>query len=102
MRAPIDRPNLLWRVFVLAGVATMGVLSLSDDAWQAWEDNVTDAVPQSAIRGLFAGTVGIHLVEAIAVRRMARRAGVDHVGAWTRTALIYGFPTVGGVKRAAA
>lgn len=102
MRAPISRPNLLWRGFVLSGIATLGVLSVSDDAWQAWEDNVTDAVPRSAIRGLFAGTVGIHLIEALAVRRMARRAELDHVGAWTRTALLYGFPTIGRLNKAAA
>lgn len=100
MRARIDRPNLLWRLFVLVNVPLLGVLSISDGWWQVWEDNVTEAIPRSAIRGLFAGTVGIHLVEALVVRRLARRAGLPDVGAWTRTALLYGFPTFFKLRQA--
>ena len=101
MRADIDRPTLLWRAFVLVNVPALGVLSVSDPAWEAWEDNVTHTIPRSVIRTLFVGTIGIHLVEALVVRRMAKRAGVEDVGAWTRTALLYGFPTFTRLRRAA-
>jgi hypothetical protein len=101
MRAKIDRPSRLWRAFVLTNVPVLGVLSVSDDAWQAWEDKVTHRIPRSTIRALFVGTVGLHVFEALIVRRMARRAGVGDVGAWTRTALLYGFPTFFRFRRAA-
>jgi hypothetical protein len=102
VRAKIDRPSLLWRVFVLTNVPVLGVLSVSDDAWEAWEDKVTHTIPRSAIRALFVGTIGVHVVEALVVRRMARRAGVGDVGAWTRTALLYGFPTFPRLRTAGA
>lgn len=100
MRARIDRPHLLWRLFVLVNVPLLGVLSISDGWWQVWEDNVTDAIPRSAIRGLFVGTVGVHIVEALVVGRLARRSGVGNVGAWTRTALLYGFPAFTKLRQA--
>jgi hypothetical protein len=94
MRAKIRRPSLLWRGFVLGGVTTMGVLSFNDDAWEAWEENVSDALPRSTVRAIFYGTIGVHVAEALLVRRKARRAGLANRGAWTRTALLYGFPTM--------
>lgn len=102
MRAPIARPNLLWRGFVLGGVGTLKVLSLSDAAWEWWEDHVTDAVPRSVFRGALAGTAVLHVAEAAAARRWARRAGVDHVGAWMRTTALYGFPELILLRRAIA
>jgi hypothetical protein len=102
MRAPISRPSLLWRGFVLGGVGTMKVLSLSDTAWEWWEDNVTDTIPRSVIRGAVAGTVVVHVAEAAVARRWARAAGIDHAGAWVRTTALYGFPELRHLRRAIA
>ena len=102
MRAPIKRPNLLWRGFVIGGVGTLKVLSLSDAAWEWWEDNVTDAIPRSTIRGILAGTVVVHVAEAALVRRWVRASGIDHGGAWVRTTALYGFPELRHVRRAIA
>lgn len=102
MRAPIDRPNLLWRGFVLGGVGTMAALSFSDEAWAWWEERVSDKLPRSVIRAELAGTVAVHVVEALAVRRMGRRAGLAHRGAHTRTTLVYGLPAYRTAKKAAA
>jgi hypothetical protein len=101
MRARIRRPNLLWRAFVLGGLTTLGVLSFNDDAWQAWEDNVGDSVPRTTIRAVFVGSVGLHVVEALLVRRWGRKAGLADRGAYTRTTLLYGFPSVPKARRAA-
>jgi hypothetical protein len=100
MRAPIARPNLLWRGFVFGGVGTLKVLSLSDTAWDWWEENVTDAIPRSAVRGLLGGTVALHVAEAAVARRWARRAGLEHRGAWMRTTALYGFPELRHLRRA--
>ena len=102
MRAPIARPNLVWRGFVIGGVATLKVLSLSDTAWAWWEENVTDAIPRSVIRGTLAGTVVVHVVEAGVARRWARSAGIDHTGAWVRTTALYGFPELRHLRRSIA
>jgi hypothetical protein len=99
MRKPIDRPNLLWRGFALGGVTTMAVLSTSDEAWNWWEHNVTDAIPRTAIRATLGVTVAIHIGEALVARRRSRQAGLEHSGAWARTALIYGFPALGRLKK---
>ena len=32
LRAPIDRPNLLWRAGVIGGIGTLKLLSFSDDS----------------------------------------------------------------------
>lgn len=96
------RPNILWRLFAVGGVATMTGLSLNDQVWEQWRDNIGDVVPRSAIRKLLAGTVGLHVVEAAFVHRSAREAGVDRPGRWARTALLYGFPVMLRLRRAVA
>jgi hypothetical protein len=102
MRAPIQRPSLVWRGFVIGGVGALKVLSLSDAAWEWWEDNVTDAVPRSVFRGVLAGTAVVHVTEAALARRWARAADIDHAGAWVRTTALYGFPELRHLRRAIA
>jgi hypothetical protein len=99
MRAPIDRPSLVWRGFAIVGIGTLKVLSLSDAAWDAWEENVTDALPRSTVRKLLAGTLVLHVAEAVVAHRWARRGGLDHAGAWSRTTLLYGFPELRLIRR---
>lgn len=99
MRAPIDRPSLAWRGFVIVGIGGLKLLSFSDAAWDAWEENVTDAIPRSTVRKLLAATLVLHVAEALLARRWARRGGLDHVGAWSRTTLLYGFPELRRIRR---
>lgn len=99
MRAKIDRPSLAWRGFALGGITTLGVLSFNKEAWEWWKANVTDAVPREAMQGIFWGTIGLHLGEAALARRRAGRAGLDERGAWSRTAFLYGFPTLRRMKK---
>ncbi len=94
-------PNLLWRLFALTGIGTMAVLVLSDDVWERVEDTVGDVVPRSTIRNVLAGTVGVHVLEALLVHRSARKHGVDHPMRWAFTTLLYGFPVAFRVRKAA-
>jgi len=99
MRAPIDRPSLAWRAFVIIGVGGLKALSLSDRAWEVWEENVTDALPRSTVRQMLTATLVLHLAEAGIALRWARRGGLDHRGAWARTTLFYGFPELRLLRR---
>jgi hypothetical protein len=101
LRAPIDRPGLLWRGFVITGFGTMKALSFSDTAWAWWEEHVTDKVPRSVIRGVLAGAFALHAAEALSARRIAGDANLAHRGAYTRTTFTYGFPALRRTKLAA-
>lgn len=93
------RPSLLWRVFVVSGVGTMAVLSTSRKAWEAWEDNVTDKLPRSAIRGVLVATVATHVGEARVAAQMADRRGVTPARPWVLSTLLYGFPVLRRLAR---
>jgi len=101
LRAPIERPSLLWRGFVITGVGTMKALSFSDTAWEWWEENVTDKIPRNAIRGVLAATLTVHLMEARATRRLARDADLDYIPARVMSTFAWGFPAYFATKRAA-
>lgn len=93
------RPSLAWRLFVLGGVGTMTVLSTSRKAWEAWEDNVTDAVPRSAIRGVLLGTIATHAGEARLAAQIARRRGVTPARPWVLSTMVWGFPVLARLRR---
>ncbi|MEI2697523.1 MAG: hypothetical protein V9E94_03975 [Microthrixaceae bacterium] len=38
------RPNILWRLFVVAGVGTAGAVTVSDEAWEQLKNVAGDAV----------------------------------------------------------
>ena len=99
MRAPIDRPSIAWRAFAIGGIGTLKVLSLSDTAWGWWEANVTRSLSRRTVRTVWAGAVVVHVAEAAVVNRRARRGGLDHVGSWTFTTLLYGLPVLRSVSR---
>jgi hypothetical protein len=94
------RPNILWRLFVIIGVGSMTALTLSDDAWAAWEENVGDVVPRATIRNLLVGTLGLHALEGVLVTRSAARSGQDHPGRWGLSAFFWGFPVIFRLRRA--
>ncbi|MFZ4518909.1 MAG: TMEM254 family protein [Microthrixaceae bacterium] len=94
------RPNLLWRLGVVVGLGTLTTLSVSDGAWEQWEDNVGDAVPRSAMRNLLVGTVAVHAVEALAAHRSASAAGLDRPGRWARLTFLFGFPVLLRLRKA--
>lgn len=101
LRAPIERPSLLWRLSVVGGIGTLKVLSIYDPAWEWWEKNVTTAVPRRTIRTIWAGTMAVHVMEARATRRVALDAHLDYVPARVLSTFLWGFPAHFATKRAA-
>lgn len=94
------RPNLLWRLFVILGIGTLTTLSVSDEAWEKWEENVGDAVPRSTIRSVLLGTLGLHFLEALVTARRARSAGLEKPASWGLSAFLWGFPVMLRLGRA--
>ena len=94
------RPTLPWRVAVLGGLGTATVLSVDDDAWEAFDEATGRTTSRDAIRALAAGTVVVHVLEAAAAHRSARRAGLEHPGRWGRATLLWGFPVLLRLHRA--
>lgn len=80
-------------------MTTLGALSMSDEAWRWWEENITDALPRSALRGIFWSALATHVVEGVAAGRRARGAQLADAGAWRRTTFLYGFPTLRHLNR---
>ena len=94
------KPNLLWRLFVLAGVGTSAVVSIDDDAWEAFDEATGQATSRDAIRALFAGTVVLHALEGAAAWRSARKAGLNRPFRWGLSTLMWGFPVLLRLRRA--
>lgn len=95
------RPNLLWRIFVLLGLGTAGAVSVSDEAWERWHSVAGDTIPRDVMRSVFFGSVAVHVAESGAAYASARRAGLDRPGRWARSALLWGFPVLLRLRRAA-
>lgn len=86
------RPALGWFVVLDGGLATLAVLALSRRAYEKARD-VVPLPEQPQLRALLAGAVGLHAVEAVVGRSMARRRGVPP-GPWTRQTFVVGFPSL--------
>ncbi len=94
------RPSLLWRLFVLVGLGTAGAVTLSDEAWEQFQNVAGDAVPRETFRSLFWGSVGLHAAEGAIAYRSARRGGLERPGKWARSTVLWGFPVLLRLRRA--
>jgi hypothetical protein len=94
------KPNILWRLFVLVGVGTSAVVSIDDDAWEAFDEATGHAVNRDAIRVVFGGTVALHTLEGAAAWRSARRAGLPRPIRWGLSTFMWGFPVLLRLRRA--
>jgi hypothetical protein len=86
---------------VLAGVGTMAVLATSDRAWAAWDGATGGRLPRRAVRALLVATGVVHVLEAVATHRRATALGLEDRGRWVRSTLVYGFPALVQLGRAA-
>lgn len=86
------KPHLLWRLFVLIGMTTLGVLSVNDTAWELWKEQVGTAMSRSLIKRLFYGALILHIGEAFIVWRTTRKRSLDHSCKWVLNTLVYGYP----------
>lgn len=86
-------PNLPWRLFVTGGVAALIAASASEAAWKKLEPKVP-ASSRRQLQALLAGTVAVHVSEAIVMRRTTRRDGLPTPGRWIASTLAWGFPVM--------
>ncbi len=101
MSKPIKpRPNILWRLFVLAGLGSGVAVSVDDNSWEAFDEATGGAVDRDAVRAVTFGTLALHVLEALIVWRSARKAGLDRPGKWARSALLWGFPVMRRLRKA--
>lgn len=94
------RPSLLWRLFVLGGAGSAVAVSVSDAAWDRWQDVFGDAIPRETMKGIAAGTAGLHAAEAGYALVSARRGGVERPGRWALSTLLWGFPVLRRLRSA--
>ncbi len=100
MAASSRKPNLFWRLLVLVGVGTSAVVSIDDNAWEAFDEATGRSISRDTIRGLFTGTVALHALEGAAAWRAARNNGLEHPVRWGLSTFMWGFPVLLRLRRA--
>ena len=86
------RPGWGWYALFLPGIGSLVAMSVSQEAY----DRARGRVPlptRRTVQLLAAGTVALHVLEARATTRMARRRGMSRSARrWGAEALLLGFP----------
>jgi Domain of unknown function (DUF4499) len=94
------RPAWGWFAALDGGIAALAILSSVEGAYDAVAEVSPAPFPsRRALRGLLAGAVVIHLAEAVAAGRIARRRGL-RPGGWAFQTLLVGFPSLLALRRA--
>jgi hypothetical protein len=94
------RPSLLWFLLLDGGIVVMIKLVLSQTAYDRLNELSGEKLPpRSTVRAMLAGTVVIHLAEALAAGRLAKRRGLAP-GGWRIQTLIVGFPSLLALRKA--
>ena len=96
------RPNWAWFALLDGGMASLVVLSAVGGAYDAvTRHRPVPLPPRRALRAILAGAVMIHVTEAVAAGRRARRRGLP-VRGWVLQTLAVGFPSLRALRRATA
>ena len=96
------RPSLLWFLLLDGGIVLLVRLAFNRPAYErALEVSGNRLPPREVLYALLAGTAVIHVGEALAAGRMARRRGLSPRG-WRLQTFIVGFPSLRTLRRAAA
>jgi len=93
------RPRLGWFLLLDGGVVALSALSLSEQAHDAASE-VVPLPPRPALQRLLVATLGLHVVEALVARRIARRHGLP-ASRWARQTFVVGFPSLLALRRTA-
>jgi hypothetical protein len=94
------RPSLLWFLLLDGGIIVMIKLVVSQQAYDRLNDLSGEKLPpRSTLRAMLAGTAVIHLAEALAAGRMAKRRGLAP-GGWRRQTFVVGFPSLLALRKA--
>jgi hypothetical protein len=98
-RSTVARPSWLWFVVLDGGIVILARLVFSDGAYRrAAELSRGTLPPRGALRALLGATAVIHVTEAIAAGRMARRRGLAPAG-WRLQTLVVGFPSLLALRK---
>ncbi len=96
------RPPWAWFLLLDGGIVALVVLSTVDGAYEAVTEHIPAPLPpRRALRAILAGAVLIHVVEAVAAGRQARRRGLSAWG-WALQTLAVGFPSLLALRRSSA
>jgi hypothetical protein len=98
----VMRPPWAWFLLLDGGIVALVVLSTVDGAYEAVTEHIPAPLPpRRALRAILAGAVLIHVVEAVAAGRQARRRGLSAWG-WALQTLAVGFPSLLALRRSSA
>ena len=76
-------------------------LAFSRSAYDKVDDMAGDALPpRETLQAMLIGTAVIHVTEALAAGRMAKRRGLSPRG-WRLQTLVVGFPSLRALRRSA-
>jgi hypothetical protein len=102
-RSPgVVRPSWAWFVLLDGGIVALVLLSALDGARDAVAARSPVPLPsRRVLRAILAATAVIHVVEALAAGRYARRQGLPPRG-WALQTLAVGFPSLFVLRRATA
>ncbi len=93
------RPSWLWFLLLDGGIVVLARLVFSDGAYRRAADLSQGALPpRNALRVLLGATAVIHVTEAVAAGRMARRRGLP-AGGWRLQTFVVGFPSLLALRR---
>lgn len=94
------RPHLGWFALLGGGVASLVALAISKSLHRACARRLP-LPSRRALQVLAAATAVVHVGEAAAAYRMARRAGLDDRASRTTQTLSIGFPALLATRKAA-
>jgi hypothetical protein len=96
----VVRPAWGWFAALDGGMAALAVLCTVAPAYDAVAEVSPAPFPsRQALRALLVGAVAIHLAEAVAAGRIARRRDLPP-GGWAFQTLLVGFPSLLALRRA--
>ena len=88
------RPSLFWFLLLDGGIIMMALLVFNDQAYERAKERIEDRLPyRETLVGMLVGTAVIHLVEALAAGRIARKRGLAP-GGWHVQTFVVGFPSL--------
>lgn len=99
-RPGVVRPSLFWFLLLDGGIVVLLRLAFNRPAYdRALEVSGNRLPPREVLYSLVAATAVIHVSEAVAAGRMARRRGLSP-RCWQLQTFIVGFPSLRALRRA--
>ena len=98
-RSGVRRPSWLWFLLLDGGIVVLSRLVFSDAAYERASELSNGMLPpRGALRALLGATAVIHVAEAVAAGRMARRRGLAPAR-WRLQTFVVGFPSLLALRR---